>query len=55
MKKWAPFARGSGIPQVMAAIELATPKFNQKVNKLLSLRILVVKFASSLVMALGEA
>ncbi|HVU83274.1 MAG TPA: chloride channel protein, partial [Puia sp.] len=53
VQQWAPYSRGSGIPQVMAAIELATPKLNQKVNKLLSLRILVVKVASSLVMALG--
>jgi H+/Cl- antiporter ClcA len=37
----------------MAAIELATPKYNEKVNKLLGLRILFVKVISSLVMALG--
>lgn len=53
VKRWAPYSRGSGIPQVMAAIELATPKFNDKVNKLLSLRILVVKFISSLILAFG--
>ncbi|HEY6900169.1 MAG TPA: chloride channel protein [Puia sp.] len=51
VQRWAPYARGSGIPQVMAAIELATPKYNEKVNKLLNLRILVVKFVSSLIMA----
>jgi H+/Cl- antiporter ClcA len=53
VKKWAPYSKGSGIPQVMAAIELATPRFNQKVAKLLSLRILFIKFLSSLTMALG--
>ncbi|MBS1662599.1 MAG: chloride channel protein [Bacteroidetes bacterium] len=53
VKRWAPYARGSGIPQVMASIELATPKYNDRVNKLLSLRVLIVKVASSLVMALG--
>lgn len=53
VRRWAPFSRGSGIPQVMAAIELATPKYNEKVNRLLSLRIMVVKIFSSLVMALG--
>ena len=53
VKQWAPYSRGSGIPQVMAAIELATPKFNQKVGRLLSLRILIVKFVSSLIMAFG--
>jgi len=53
VRQFAPFARGSGIPQVMASIELATPKYNEKVNKLLSLRILFIKILSSLIMALG--
>jgi H+/Cl- antiporter ClcA len=53
VRRFAPFARGSGIPQVMASIELATPKYKGKVNQLLSLRILVVKILSSLIMALG--
>lgn len=53
VRQFAPFARGSGIPQVMASIELATPKYNGKVNKLLSLRILFIKILSSLIMALG--
>jgi H+/Cl- antiporter ClcA len=48
-------ARGSGIPQVMAAIELATPKKNHLVDKLLSLRIIIVKIASSLVLISGGA
>ena len=53
VRQFAPFARGSGIPQVMASIELATPKYNDKVNKLLSLRIIFIKIISSLIMALG--
>src|SRR5580658_1108364 len=53
VRRFAPFARGSGIPQVMASIELATPKHNDRVKKLLNLRIVVVKIISSLVMALG--
>jgi len=53
VRRFAPFARGSGIPQVMASIELATPKYNAFVGRLLSLRIVAVKVASSLVMALG--
>jgi H+/Cl- antiporter ClcA len=53
VRRYAPFARGSGIPQVMASIELATPKYNEFVGRLLSLRIVVVKMASSLIMALG--
>lgn len=50
---YAPYARGSGIPQVMASIELATPKYVHKVDKLLSLRIIVIKIFSSLVMVFG--
>ena len=53
VRQFAPYARGSGIPQVIAAIELATPKYNEKVDKLLSLRVITVKMASSLIMAFG--
>lgn len=53
VRRFAPYARGSGIPQVMASIELATPKYDYKVNKFLSLRILLVKIVSSLIMAFG--
>jgi H+/Cl- antiporter ClcA len=51
--RFSRYSRGSGIPQVMAAIELATPKNDEKVNKLLSLRIIIVKMISSLVLAFG--
>ncbi len=51
--KFAEFARGSGIPQVSAAIELTNPKHNHKVSKLLSLKVLVVKIISSLIMVFG--
>lgn len=53
VKKNAPFSKGSGIPQVMASIELAKPGESGKINRLLSLRIIVVKVASSLLMVLG--
>lgn len=53
VKRFAPFARGSGIPQVIAAVDLATPKHNHKVTKLLSLRIILVKIISSIVMVMG--
>src|SRR5215467_9174543 len=36
--RFAPFARGSGIPQVIAAVELATPKYNHMVDRLLNLK-----------------
>jgi len=53
IRKFSPFARGSGIPQVMAAIELATPRDNHKVNKLLSLKIIFYKIVSSLLFVFG--
>ncbi len=53
VKRYSPYARGSGIPQVMAAIELSTPRTVDKVKRLLSLRIIFVKIVSSLVMVLG--
>ncbi len=53
VQKYAPFSRGSGIPQVSAAIELSNPKHYYKVDKLLSLRIIIVKIISSLVLVFG--
>lgn len=50
---FAPNARGSGIPQVMAAIDLSGPKHDAKVGRLLSLRIIITKIASSLLMIFG--
>lgn len=50
---FAPNARGSGIPQVMAAIDLATPKYEHKIDKLLNLKIIGIKILSSLLMVLG--
>jgi H+/Cl- antiporter ClcA len=55
VRRFSPFARGSGIPQVIAAIELSTPKDHHKVSRLLSVRIILVKIASSLVMVMGGA
>jgi H+/Cl- antiporter ClcA len=51
--RFAPYARGSGIPQVMSSIELATPRDIGKVKKLLGLRIIFVKVLSSLFMVFG--
>ena len=49
----APAARGSGIPQVMAGIDLSTPTRHRHTAYLLSLRVAVVKVASSVVLLLG--
>lgn len=53
VKVISPYSKGSGIPQVMAAIDLATPKYNFLVDKLLSLRIIVIKILSTLMMIFG--
>jgi len=55
VKKWAPYARGSGIPQVMAATELINHSPKTNVEKLLSIKVSVIKILSSLLMALGGA
>jgi H+/Cl- antiporter ClcA len=51
--RFAPYSRGSGIPQVVAAIQITGPKTGSQVNKLLSPKVMLVKIASSLVMAVG--
>lgn len=50
----APYANGSGIPQLMAAAEISSRNSQSTfINKLLSFRIIVVKIMSSLLTALG--
>ena len=53
VNKFSPYARGSGIPQVMAAIQISTPKTTGIIDRLLGLRVIVIKVLSSIVMALG--
>ena len=53
VSKYAPYAKGSGIPQVSAAIELSNPKHAYRVNVLLSFRIVLVKILSSLIAVFG--
>lgn len=53
VKRFAPLARGSGIPQVMASIELANPKHNDKVDRFLNLKIIFVKIVSSATAVIG--
>ncbi|MCB0529234.1 MAG: chloride channel protein [Lewinellaceae bacterium] len=51
--RFAPNAKGSGIPQLMAAVDVAgTPK-QAWVSKLLNVRIALVKIGSSLILLLG--
>lgn len=53
--RFAPYSRGSGIPQVIAALEMANPKENSLIDKLLNLPVIIVKILSSLIMVLGGA
>ncbi|MGI4835017.1 MAG: chloride channel protein [Janthinobacterium lividum] len=49
----APASRGSGIPQVMAGIDLSNPAHYRRTGYLLSLRVALVKIVSSVVLLLG--
>ena len=51
--RYEKYAGGSGIPQVMASIELANPRDHGKIKSLLSIRVIIVKIISSLFMILG--
>lgn len=53
VKRFAVFARGSGIPQIMAAVEFANPKYDHRVDRLLSIKVMIVKIVSSLLMIVG--
>ena len=53
VKRFAPYAKGSGIPQVMAAVELANPKEHSKISLLLSIKIILIKVVSSIILVIG--
>jgi len=53
VKKYSPMASGSGIPQLMAAIEVANEKKEDRSWRFLNLRIIIVKILSSMAMVLG--
>lgn len=53
VKRFAPYAKGSGIPQVMAAVELTKPRDNALIRRFLSLKIILVKVLSSAVKIIG--
>lgn len=53
VKRFAPYAKGSGIPQVMAAVELANPRSKDLIKNLLSVRIILIKVISSFVLVAG--
>jgi len=53
VKRFSTYARGSGIPQVMAAIELSSPNSDKQLKPLLGLRIILIKVCSSIIMVFG--
>lgn len=53
VKRFAPNAKGSGIPQVLVAIDMANIKGKSRVPTLLSANIIFVKIISSLCMVMG--
>lgn len=53
--KFAHYARGSGIPQVMTALELPNTASDKKLTKLVGIRVMIVKILSSLFMIMGGA
>ncbi|MDY3316401.1 chloride channel protein [Riemerella anatipestifer] len=53
VQRYAPYSKGSGIPQVMASVSLATPRQRRKIKYLLSYKIIIVKILSSIILVLG--
>ena len=53
VKRFSPYAKGSGIPQVMAAVELANPKEHRKISHLLSIKVMIFKVLSSVILVIG--
>ncbi|MCB9201490.1 MAG: chloride channel protein [Flavobacteriales bacterium] len=53
VNKYAPHAKGSGIPQISAGIELANPRKYHLVSHFASMKVIAVKVLSSLIMVLG--
>ena len=53
VKRFAPYSKGSGIPQVMGAIEVSGRRKNYIVKKFVNLRIIIVKILSSIIKVLG--
>ena len=53
VNRFSTYARGSGIPQVMAAIELSSPNSDKQLKRLLSIKIILIKVCSSIIMVFG--
>jgi len=53
VKRFSPYAKGSGIPQVMASLELSKPETRSLINQLLGIKIIVIKVLSSIAKVIG--
>jgi H+/Cl- antiporter ClcA len=53
VKEFAPNAKGSGIPQIMASVELANPKEHKLIKGFLSIKIIFFKIISSVILVIG--
>lgn len=53
VRRFAPYSKGSGIPQVMAAIELTKPRSKDLIIHFLSLKIVIVKIVASSIKVIG--
>lgn len=53
VKRFSPYAKGSGIPQVMASLELSKPETRSLINHLLGIKIIVIKVLSSIAKVIG--
>jgi H+/Cl- antiporter ClcA len=53
VEKFAPAAGGSGVPQVIQALSLDSPRQNSEIEAILSLRVAVVVILSSVLCSLG--
>lgn len=53
VEKFAPKANGSGIPQLMASVELVAEENNSIISRFLGFRIIIIKVLSSLLSLLG--
>lgn len=53
VRRFAPYAKGSGIPQVMASISLAKPETKKYIKLFLSFKIIIIKVLASSIKVVG--
>ncbi len=53
VRRFAPYAKGSGIPQVMASISLAKPETKKYIKLFLSFKIIIIKILASSIKVVG--